>query len=1436
MVSSIPSFVRITPFGPYCGECNTTLRIEKGILEHAKECHPTESSFKNAVVVRAIKEHMKILRERHCTDYSLFLKTDSVPESLWFCTSCFTAYARKSNFQRHIDSLNGMCTSTSGGNIDLYQTICGRKGPKSVVFMNATVPASVITAGSTVSSLTFSNLSKTMPQVIMSSKVPASLMKTKDQAIAILSPFVRDDEDPYELCLIYVTLLGPSFEGTMREYLSYSKRQSSEPPTLTKWIEAGSLWLNEYAAAHIANVSANVRSRLAEFEQKEMEGVVVGTRTFTLRRGVPRLIAELHAALRFFFHYPTTLFDDYKDLDSSEKDLMWMIQHAVVPRILFTAVCEEPTNHGDLPVACRYCLSRGFTMKAGDVLTMNECGWFSSRISAMMHLLRAGVCGHLVTLAVHDRDTSSYQLSAEEMEIVRGVQNGRVTNLLAPYVKRLRDMNSRKPPVKNHTVNGNGDITCGPFTFLKTIWSTIIPRLVGISKTLFGEIFLSSDWELFINHPVMILDWVGLDVYVKIGGRQVFMREMQISVDSDENQSVFARLQAIGELCLFGLGTGAVRFEELSRLKTTSCQWHNSYMYYWTESLKQGSMRAKSTPRLVEHRLSVSLSRVFLLIRKCLHDLPRTAPKSLFPSVHEASMLTLVQDIFDFDYQPQMLHVRHLFTSIGNIIMPERSTDGGDERLVSNKLMTEKSGHTQGTGRRAYSTVLENSEEALYDYYHQQLGEVSLEPPPIDFVPFPDFIVKSSLRELIGKKAAFRHSQQRRMVDISCNSILRHAFVGLPCGHGKSMSWMVPIVASFLTGRHVGLRLVVLPYKFLLGHLVDRARTQLGVLHTRLTVEFLESADIAEEYVPSILLSHELPALLFLNLDSAARLLRFHMDRLQTLANDNLLKRIYVDEFQQLIIEFGFRDSYHVLRQLGRVGVPVVCLSGSLPTTVAMNLMTFCGLHVAAVPNSVDVVDGLDPVGDGFTLNISQVENVEQAVVAYIMQERRIPCHIICSSRAKVRAISSLLLPYFRVLSVTGDSSSVDQIETAMQWSCGEWDVLVSTSVALVGNENPKCKTVVIAGFLYNISSLVQAFGRLRPEQRGDDAVVSIFRTKLCKKDLDTAKETEENLFLELKAAGCVGDETRTLYRRLFSPVGLLWFFFSKQGCYLQTISSYFDYDRPPCGKCTLCRRDADISEAVVTDLKRSPVSSSLISSPPGKRLKDTPQPIAPVRVSSSGQKLEITVTRPLVKDTSSSRSSKAMVPVPLLLLGKGVETMAVKRAVKAPLASRSASLIQKKLTEINVVRTNQVHAVARNEDEKKIRRLAGLVLNELQYRCVFCGFASCTGDICLGNACYRCGSRAHHSNMCEYNIDKLKFILADKGVCFGCFDSTIRGMRSHPIKECPLRRRLRRLVFDTFAVTKVDTFEDFLRGLYATELTFMTMISRYSDKVKMGK
>ncbi len=88
MVDEIPTFVQVSPFGPYCGDCNVTLSLEKGIGKHAKDAHP-ENIFHNATVVRAVKGQMICLQKIYCNDFSSFIHIDIWQKLMgyrWVCT------------------------------------------------------------------------------------------------------------------------------------------------------------------------------------------------------------------------------------------------------------------------------------------------------------------------------------------------------------------------------------------------------------------------------------------------------------------------------------------------------------------------------------------------------------------------------------------------------------------------------------------------------------------------------------------------------------------------------------------------------------------------------------------------------------------------------------------------------------------------------------------------------------------------------------------------------------------------------------------------------------------------------------------------------------------------------------------------------------------------------------------------------------------------------------------------------------------------------------------------------------------------------------------------------------------------------------------------------------------------------------------------------
>ena len=489
----LPAFLDLTPFGPYCKLCNVPLAIQRGIASHGKEVHPNDV-FKNNAVIREVQRRMKVLREVHANDLSPFLTEELSKNPTWFCTVCFSTFTKSCNYNRHLEvRSNVLCLGgTGGGKIECYITICGRLGPKScnTTTCNPSTTPTIITATGTVSTISDltsqSSINKSL-SIASNSKVPAPLLITKEEACDILKPFARPDEDVTFLYHNYLPILTSGFEGRMKEYLNYSTQQSCEDGILKNWLEAGREWFHKYADGHIANVSANVRSRLAEFEQREVDGAVVRGSTFALRRGIPRLVNELEAVLRFLYYFPTTLLDSFKTVEVRNATMAWLIESAIIPKILYTVVMEEPEDHGKLPIVCLYCLSRGFTLKDGCDLSMTECGWFASRVSAVLHLLRAGVCGYLVTLSGGGSNTTL--LTEQEMDIVGRIQNGRVTNLLAPYIRRLREAHAKKPKNKTNTVNSMGDITSGSHTFPHSIWSTLIPRLERISRECFGECF-----------------------------------------------------------------------------------------------------------------------------------------------------------------------------------------------------------------------------------------------------------------------------------------------------------------------------------------------------------------------------------------------------------------------------------------------------------------------------------------------------------------------------------------------------------------------------------------------------------------------------------------------------------------------------------------------------------------------------------------------------------------------------------------------------------------------------------------------------------------------------------------------------------------------------------------------------------------------------------
>jgi len=382
--------------------------------------------------------------------------------------------------------------------------------------------------------------------------------------------------------------------------------------------------------------------------------------------------------------------------------------------------------------------------------------------------------------------------------------------------------------------------------------------------------------------------------------------------------------------------------------------------------------------------------------------------------------------------------------------------------------------------------------------------------------------------------ADFRNEAQRDMCTAAALPSNTHTLVGMPCGQGKSFAWVVPVAAAVSLGKELGVMIVVVPYNYLLHHLEEASRQALRNINSNVRVTSLRLEQCAQAQCPSALLednNHELPQLIFMSLDALASVMDQYIVHLRMLSRKGKIHRFFIDEVHTIYGE-TFRESYEKLRNIATLGVPVMCLSGSLPLTLASSLCRYLNLSFAAGTDSghnttdtntnaavnIDLIYpryeclvGLFPPGFNIhcttirgglshaaKLRIVQVckardgtigsrhANVNPTDTAQIMggnsRKAKVGVHVICSSIALTEELQSMLsvslgavsasdritTPLInatavvitgrdqRVIAVVTSKTETDvQVHIAQQWRSGLIDILISTTCALVGKEEP---------------------------------------------------------------------------------------------------------------------------------------------------------------------------------------------------------------------------------------------------------------------------------------------------------------------------------------------------------------------------------------------
>ena len=543
--------------------------------------------------------------------------------------------------------------------------------------------------------------------------------------------------------------------------------------------------------------------------------------------------------------------------------------------------------------------------------------------------------------------------------------------------------------------------------------------------------------------------------------------------------------------------------------------------------------------------------------------------------------------LFNLHNNPSYRDIRQLWTTLINIIFQDQKTKFTDYISCPDDIALQ-SEHSAKVHDAIYSSVLNGKWDADFRLYHQNLGAES---PKID--PFVDHTIQTeqsvldALCDLYGNGASFKSQAQKQMCEniIRPGPDLKHMHVNMPCGHGKSLAWLLPsYLYRKLDMAHVT-QFVICPYNFLTNHHYNSALKFFDNIPKSPSCAVLLGSDIQQRILPNIFASNtrSLPHIIYFTVDAIHSLMKYHEVHINRLCKSGKIKNIFIDEIQTIIEETSFRECYEILPTLCSLGVRIITLSGSLPLNVSYSILTALKMSQSDNPRILKdavIIDGGDPIGDGFYLEAISDDlphkRTYDLICDFKKHHPKSSCHTIVSCvkvANQILALFNLKNPELRVEVITSKSSKLDINRVSREWFHGSLDVLITTTAGLVGNECYTCKSIIVVGNLFSISCITQAIGRLRPKQRGDYARVTIIAKPMTDYEKNYHNRKDKEKLDVLIKCGLLSRKRSVIdaYKKVFTMQSIVLFFNEKIHCRKQVLSEAYGYSRSPCLQCDIC-------------------------------------------------------------------------------------------------------------------------------------------------------------------------------------------------------------------------------------------------------------------------
>ncbi len=1369
------------------------------------------------------------------------IETPQRKETHTVCTACNATFGRKSHhFKRHTLK-SSTCNESTKDRRECVQLICGGWFPIPTTANITTTPPN-------------QQLQHFPSSLDRNSRMPKATCTTLSQYEIALEPFVAERTNVgswAQVLLTAVSMHGETFGDYIKTTLEMIfAAQKSPDPVLAILNKCADMYADCFPSI-VTLIPGNILGTVQNFNSASIDDSQNYRSVFSARHSYARVKSYFHHLFAFLFVRQCPLLQPYIDVineNTASFSVEDSFQYAFIPCLLYDLAREVPPQLGVntwlLEHAQLYC----FRLSGGQPI-LDGYGWGATKLSSALHAVRAGVCGMMIT-EQFTTDTGLRQAN----EYAKEVRDCVFVNIISRWICWLREQDKTQMNARSIYYDPMENIIIDGIMFKKEIYSNLIPRIYQLFHKQFELFFKGDEWKhvLDLTKGVEMINWYNFDF--KVEGCNPMLIEL-----NEESSGDIEKLCALLELSLFGLGLGSSRLEQVSNISTTAFAWGYDCLYYGMTSRKRGSIKAKSGD-LEEHKLPLCIERCLFLTRLIFANMPGLTfgSKQLFPTLPSKryTMMHLVRSIFELKPDVgETIQVRHLFHSILNILYPDGVSEYG--LMITMPGLCEMCHHSPETGRLKYSGKLLFWKQQAYFDYHFHLGDRTRATGNkiIPQSPCLESDLLDILKMVFGADATFRSKKQKEAMLSVLNKRNNHHAVLLGCGAGKTLLALAPTLDAHMRGRVPTMTILVAPHINLVGHQQGHIQSLLSKVNSD-----IDNNNINVEYftdfgptLPPSLSDDSLPHIVVVSITAFARLLRYHSNKIQFWYEQGKLGDIFVDEIQLITSEGTIRTDYEYLQKMASIGAPVTVLSGSLSSVILGVLANYLGLTSSTTP--INIISANDLVGDHFNFEVrSKPRYNVDGVVDYAKQRvRDCHIHILCATTRTAEQIYEKLKDDPTVSCITGQHASNEKMNVADQWRRGEISVLISTTCALVGNENGKCRHIMIVDQIYDLSNLLQAMGRLRVEQGGQDSFVTQFLSEEEMENEAATMTATTKKINDLRNMGLEIDDVVDEVKMQLTPGGYS-SLFKRKGCLLKNLSDVFggkrDYD---CKRCTNCDYFYNTSRAIIrhvpaflqpkqpsitdhnnNEMEPEPFGSNSNDDAGGGEV-DTP--INNLNSNEDSRHTDKTST------TSTATITKRDKP-PTQRLAKLAEKHQKRIGDNTETESRHTK-VKKTSHQCHAFklggnpRLQQLTSAARKKEglQNSIASEAETKLRMARKKCFQCKTTQCDGVQCFvgrSRNCYNCFGQ-HYRNVCPFKVveqqevdkegtkikrwvgnrDMTNFMSEKSRGCVICFDPECTEISFDPDKPHQAQKRIKGALFKK--IQGEETFLDTVKRCYAT-------------------